>query len=164
MVINMLYDDFLAALATPDISVYVKEGISRSYPVIGINNGNLVDCFFLYSVSLDNYDLAEGPVSVLTIDSISKTLVEYKKTDPKDLDNSLNCENDEFWLADKEFREIYPKVRSFSFANNINQEQKEILQSFMRTFRLLVNDSFFELYKELCPDFFIWTEQILYKG
>jgi hypothetical protein len=155
----MKYNDFLESLATPEIRKYVKEGISRSYPVVGQNDGKIVDVFFLYSVSLTDGDSAEAPISSLLIDATAKSLIKYEKCNPEKIDNSLNCSSDDYWEADKEYRELYPQIRTFAFSKKISQSQKEILMAFTKVFRTLYNDSFYKLFNDLFNDFFKWMDE-----
>ena len=155
----MTYDTFLEALATSEIRKYVRDGISYSYPVMGLCNGKLAECFFLYSVSLTDGNIAEGPISILHIDSEAKSLLNYHETTPSRLDNSLNCELDVFWEADRIFRELYPCIHRFAFSKTIKHSEAEMLKEFNRVFRVLVNNSFYELYKSLFGDFIRWMEQ-----
>ena len=115
----------------------------------------------MYSVSLTDGNIANAPIAILIIDSQKKSLISYQKNNPIKINNSLNCDSNDFWIADKDFRELYPNVRDFAFSKTISITQKEILQSFYKAFRLLVNDSFYALYKKLFADFFLWTKQFV---
>jgi hypothetical protein len=152
------YNRIISALYTPEISRYARDGVSHSYPVIGLHNGKIVDCFFLYCVSLSDAEYVEGPLSVLIIDSEEKTLIDYQDVKPRKLNNSIECDDDVFWKADENFEELYPQVRSFAFSKNMSPSQIKVLNSFIKTFELLVNDSFLAVYKELFSDFFDWVE------
>lgn len=155
----MKYNDIISMLSIDEVHRYVRDGISHSYPVIGLYNDNIIDCFFLYCVSLSDENDAEGPFATLIIDSEKKNLLEYQETNPQILNNSLDCTDDEFWKADEDFEKLYPEVRSFAFSKSLTSSQKKLLISFVKTFDVLVNKSFYKIYRELFPDFFEWVDK-----
>ena len=155
----MNYDDIISLLSISEARRYIRYGDSYSYPVIGLHGNKIVDCFFLYCVSFSDETSAEGPFSTLIMDSEEKKLIEHQEKNPQILNNCMNCDDETLWRADGDFEKLYPQIRSFAFSKSINASQKELLFLFINTFKTVVNDSFYKIYRELFPEFFEWADQ-----
>lgn len=156
----MNYEKVISALSAPEISRYVRDGVSHSYPVVGLYDGKIADCFFLYCVSLSDKEYAEAPLYSLKVDSEDGTLKVCKETVAQKFNNSLECDDETFWNANGEFEELYPKIRSFAFSKTIDPLQRETLTKFVRTLKVLVNNSFYSIYVELFTEFFNWVDEV----
>ena len=156
----MDYEEILSALAVPEINHYVRDEVASSYPVVGLYDGKIVDCYFIYCVPLTEEDNAEGPLAVLIVDSENQKLNEYSEKESTKIDVISSCDDENFWKADERFEELYPMVRSFAFSKSISQSQKESLKLFLDTFDMLVSCSLRKIYVELFPDFFEWANEI----
>ena len=155
----MNYEDILSALSVPEINHYVRDGVSHSYPVVGLHDGKIVDCYFLYCVPLTEEDSAECPLATIIVDSKKQELKDYSKKEPNRMKISFTCDDETYWDADERFEELYPKVRSFAFSNNISPQQRESLKSFADIFEVL-NYPYRKIYRNLFPAFFEWASEM----
>jgi hypothetical protein len=160
----LTYNNIIEVLTLGDTGNYVPEGLAHSFPVIGMENGKTVDCFFIFSYSHGRNEF-NSPIARLAIDPIAKELVYYRDaTDsPFETDNEAHSYPLEFKYSKDDRREAltkyeksYISVREFAFAAELNTVQHDYLLEYMKAFNVLVTATQRPFYIALSPSFFEW--------
>ena len=169
---DIIYNDVIETLFSGEIGKYLPEGIAHSFPIIGMEDERIVDCFFLFSYSHEREQF-NSPIARIVIDSYAKELVYYHtaEVEPFESDNEphsfpLNFKHskDERREALKKYQESYVLVRKFAFAEKLNSAEHDTLLSYMKAFNVLVAVHQKPFYVALSPTFFEWMTAILKSG
>jgi hypothetical protein len=161
-IINMLISEEIGGKQFPD-------GTSHSYPVIGMEEGVLVDCFFIYHYipAKNEFTL---PTQKIAIDSYNKKIVYYGNigTDRAESAESQatveivsDYSKEERWVASKEYADLYTKVRTFAYLSQLSPEQRKTLFDYLKVFSVLIPKNQKAYYVELSPSFFEWMTACL---
>jgi hypothetical protein len=172
---NLTYRDVIYCSALQDC---LYDGDAWSRPVIGRENGRIIDCFFAFTfcpkdeteISRHDFSIFSAPFANIAVDSVTKELIYYvdNKTNPKKFENPLNTYSRDFNFSKEEretafpqYQKAYVLVREFAFADEINSEQKEILSRYMKASEIITQTNMKRFYKALSPEFFEWAERKL---
>jgi hypothetical protein len=160
----LTYTHIIEVLMSGDIGKYVPEGLAHSFPVIGMENGKIVDCFFIFSYSRGKNEF-NSPLARLAIDPIAKKLVYYRDVaeSPFETDNEshsypleFKSSKDERRVALTKYEKRYVSVRKFAFAAELNAAQHDELLKYMKAFNVLIAATQRPFYIALSPSFFEW--------
>jgi hypothetical protein len=161
------YQDVLATLFSDGIRHYVPDGTTHSEPLIGLYQGNIVDCFFLYDCNFDD-ETVTVPHARLAVDSMNKTLVYYYSTEEKPFECAAHTTkiftvkeqlyDDTYKSYELMYETSYQEIRSFAFETAISKKQKEIVLKYLRAFNYMTDTIFKPFYIELSPEFFNWIK------
>lgn len=163
---KLIYDNIIGTLMSEDIGKYVPEGMAHSFPIIGKENGRIIDCFFLFSYSHEK-TRHNAPIARLAIDASSGDLVYYKDTQtiPTEANNETRSyplefthSKDERRNAMQQYQDTYVLVREFAFANNLGSSEYDVLLNYMDAFEKLIPSNQKPFYYEISPAFFEWVE------
>lgn len=145
------YVDFL--LQNEDLYQYCPEGVSLTPLCIGMINEKVVDCFFCY----EECDEGQSLLWAIRFDCISglKEKCNIFKTDNEKFSESTNHNMDDVYAN------LYPKVRSFAFAEELSTEQKENLREYHEAMKCVMGKELFDIYIEYFPEVFIWIQKSL---
>lgn len=161
------YDDAIRTLVLPDIEYLVPDGQGHSMPVLSMENGRLLDNFFVCSAALRS-GRGTVPSARLTVDVPSQKLVRYSTA----LENPfLQLEEKKALSVKKrtvpELEEIfgqhrvcYQQLRTFAFRSCLTGEQKQILALYLETLFELAQCTR-SFYVQLSPSFFAWARENL---
>jgi hypothetical protein len=158
------YDDIIEVLMSGDIGKYIPEGLAHSFPVIGKENGKIIDCFFIFSYSHGKNEF-NSPIARLAIDPIAKELVYYRDaaSSPFESDNEAHSYPLEFKYSKDDrrdalmkYEESYMSVREFAFAAELNALQHDYLRNYMKAFNVLIAAAQRPFYIAVSPSFFEW--------
>lgn len=163
------YNEIIEALISGESGKYMPDGIAHSLPIIGKQDKEIIDCFFLFSYSYGRAQF-NSPIARLANDSVSRKLIYYYDVNSRPFES--DCEShsyplnfkfskDERRTAMEQYQDSYISVRAFAFAETINALQREVLMEYMKAFDMLVATSQKRFYVSLSPDFFEWMTHLL---
>jgi len=165
---DMAYEDIINTLVSEEVGgKYLPEGTSHSYPVIGIEEGVLVDCFFVYRYIPIRNEFTP-PTQKIAINSCDKKNVYYENigvinVESADSQAAIKIVSDyskeERWLASKKYANLYMKVKTFAYHSQLSIEQQKTLCEYLKVFNVLVPKNQKAYYVELSPSFFEWTSK-----
>lgn len=163
------YDDVLEALFSGDIGDYVPDGLAHSFPIIGKENGRIVDCFFIFSYSVEDEQF-NSPIARIIIDSDTKELIHYRTADAEpfgseNLSDSYPLQflrsSEERWEAYTAYQDTYVLVRRFAFTDELSPAEKNTLSDYMKALDALMAVHQKPFYRALSPAFFDWAARML---
>lgn len=160
----------LMALAkSKTISVVNLSIDTLSHPVCGIENGKVVDRFFIYSSqpSINKY----RPKAAICFDRDSGAILKYVSCEVEDFASGLNiavsdCVNyqapegvgvAEIIRYSQQLMDAYEELRQFAFVEVVDESQKNCLENYIHLLHKLVNPDLLSFYVELSPEFFKWA-------
>lgn len=144
-----------------------------SYPVPGLENGALVERFFLFPNQPKA--MKRRPYAWFTVSPETGKLLQFAHCSIQDfaapLRAALTEEIDysaptggayrEVLAAKRAFSERYEMVRTFAFAERLSPEQTEQLAQYRRLQDQVINAGVMEYYRLLSPEFYDWMEERL---
>ena len=165
---DLTYDNIISLLIL-DFEEYVPDGVSYSRPVIGQEDGQIVDCFFLYNYDPEKSEFS-APIARLALESYQKRLVYYyssherpfgeveatemlKVVSPYSMEQRLD--------AGKKYPDCYMGVREFAFQESLSQDQLSALSEYLNILTILVPVNQKIFYVNLSPAFFEWMTNML---
>ena len=166
---ELTYTDIIQSLMSDCIERYIPDGIAHSHPIIGQENGKIIDCFFLFNYS---YKTAEftTPTARLAIDPYDKELIYFYDSKTKPFETNMKTgsyplkfafSKDERREALRNYQISYVLVRKFAFADSLNPEQRKTLFEYLKSFNALIPTKQKPYYIMLSPEFFSWMTQML---
>ena len=144
---------------------------SNSLAVIGQYNGQIVDCFFGFGVSL--YEIKfSTPSCKIVINPVENLLVYHEEGE-----NVLNVDNAfeypnlypfeyEQKITHREmdklvnrYKRNYIHIRNFAFKDKVNKRELEILKKYKESFERITPKDMKQFYIALSPEFFEWMDR-----
>lgn len=155
----MDYDTLIQRLFTGEMEGVILEGVSYSYPIIGMLQGRKCDKFFLYtkdrksgrcSEPFARIALAYEDGKILTIQEreISKNMYDMKIP-------SVSTEKRKKIL--EAFQRDYMLIRKVAYQPICTSEDIHILKRMLEEYYLLVGEK--GPYEETAPEFFEWMKK-----
>lgn len=142
------------------------DGLCCSEPIMIKDSKGIVDNYFVYSLDREKKSYS-GPIAKFGIYSETITVAYIDR-------NIKICvgkgENDYFpaqnWgcydnIAYDNYVNSFPVIREFIFEKNLSKENKEQVRIYIDSLKCIVDDSLWEIYKELNPLFYEWINEIL---
>ncbi len=167
---DITYKQIYDVLFSDDIEEYVPDGTSISHPVIGICDGNIVDCFLLYAISRDGTKYSV-PTARIIIDANQKRLIKYASTveSPFSVYNGTDyyqVEESEEDIAKNQKNEVkyqdaYLRVRKIAFAESVSDDDREAVADYIRTLKTVEFLHLQPFIFELGSSFFEWAKRAL---
>jgi uncharacterized protein YegL len=173
MELILQYNDIVKILFTEELSdYYFFYGSAHSRPIMGLEDGKMVDCFYLFAFSRRQssytYPFARLAIDPTALDG--KRLVYYLTSKEKPFPTGKEGDlfpldarhtNEELKELIGDYEKLYPRVREFAFRDNLSGEQRETLGKFYRTFGEINDDIQKVFYKDISPEFFAWAEGVM---
>jgi hypothetical protein len=166
------YDGVIEALMAHDVGGgRMSEGLAHSFPIMGKEDGVVVDCYFLYSLSSDRTRF-NAPIARLAIDPAARRLVYCFESDvwpfgtdgaPRSYALDFSHSKDERRVALPVYRGTYARVREFVYGEGLDGNRPELLDTYMKSLWTLVADNQKQFYTALSPTFFEWAASALKK-
>ena len=152
------YREIIGALLNCESGKLIPEGTAYSFPLIARDdNGNLIDCFFLFSVEFPT-GVASSPFARIGICPEQQKLVFYYTAEEQPFPSAENLTLPDlsFDAYDKlieDYERIYPIVREFAFSNLLIGDQRKFLREYFDTQCALFGGQWV-YYRHLSPQFF----------
>lgn len=167
---GLTYDQIYKALFSEEIEAYVPDGISVSHPVVGLWDGQPVDCFLLYSASLDGTRYT-APTARIIIHAEKKKLIDFKSAGEQPFsvyhgtdyftDGAGAGEKEDAQAAEQRYQNAYMDIRRIAFKEHVAPSDKEAIVRYMKA---LKEAELFHLQPflfELGQPFFQWAKTVL---
>lgn len=152
---NALYDRLMEG----ENEKYVPDGTIVSLAVYSLVEGRRADSYFLYAT---DYETFSEPYARISIALDSAEVLLYETTEEHPFRTHVQAPKD-FYREEEylEYAECYMNIRDFVFGNNLSQEQKAALRSYLGIFRRIVRNRSEECYLEMAEEFIRWARQKL---
>ena len=155
----MDYDTLIQRLFTGEMEGVMLEGVSYSYPVIGMLEGRKCDKFFLYTIDRKSGKCSEpfarialayedGKILAIQEREISENMYDMKVP-------SVSAEKRDKVL--KAFQRDYMLIRKAAYQPICTSEDVHILKRMLEEYYLLVGEK--RPYEEMAPEFFDWMKK-----
>lgn len=146
---------------------------SLSYPVpVLLEERIFAERFFIFD-NHSNYEKTR-PYAAVTIDSDTGKLVSYENCTVCDfakeakiplgtvIDYSIpgKLSFKESLKKKKEFSEVYNKIREISFAENLDENQINMIKKYKELHREIINEQIYKFYYFLSPGFYEWIDKV----
>ena len=146
---------------------------SNSLAVIGQFNGQIVDCFFGFGVSL--YEIKfSTPNCKIVINPVENLLVYYGESkNVLNVDNALEypdlypfeyeqkITHREMEKLANRYKRNYIHIRNFAFKEKVNKKELELLKMYKESFERITPKDMKQFYIALSPEFFAWMNRQL---
>ena len=166
---DLTYNDIIQSLFANGVEQYIPDGMAHSYPIIGKENNQIVDCFFIYGY-VPNRGEFYPPTGRIALNPKSKKLLFYYSSDEKPFlsNKEINVyqiisdhTKEERRDASLRYPDSYMKIREFAFCDSLSIEQKKILSEYQTIFSIIIPANQVVFYEALSPSFFEWMNNVL---
>lgn len=126
------------------------------------NKGELIDNYILFSRN-DDCSLISSPQTVFGIYTNKEKMAYIENVASEKFHKQMYEEyfNDETFMreARQKYLDLFPEIRAmYQSGCDINNEK---ISNYVKALRTISGNTLFSFYKQLFPDFFEWTAQIL---
>ena len=181
----LTYEQIVRSLMRSEAGYHICEGTTLSFAVPGRDkNGTLVDSFFLYARDLSG--APTEPVARLGVCAETGTMAFYQDLleplfpDSLDLDTlditfethepavltprrSIPQVHREKKSMIQRYKQLYPQIRSFAFAEKLDKKKQKLLQEYFQLQWVLFEDQLCH-YRQTSPEFYSWMIHRLSAG
>ena len=167
----MTYDQVTKRLFNSYAEQYIPDGAGHSLSILTLENGLIVDNFFVYSTSLDKSDCGL-PWIQIGFDAENNRVVYHKSLDKYVFKSIVVDSNNRIKLYDSlpvdkkiealnNYKITYEKLRGFICSTHLTNEQRNIVRLNIISLKTIVGEELIGLYKELNPNFFEWAKHVI---
>ena len=159
------YRKIIDTLLNSESGKFISEGTAYSFPVVARDdNGNLIDCFFLFGVEFPT-GIVASPFARIGICPEQQKLAFYYTAEEQPFPSAENLTFTDLAFDDydkliEEYESIYPTVREFAFSNLLIGDQRKLLRKYFDTQYALFGGQWV-YYRHLSPQFFSWIIRML---
>lgn len=141
----------------------LRDGMGFSEPIVSMENGNLVDNFFVYYVNIEG-NLVSGPVARIGI-----------RADSAEIEYLVFCDDQPFSLGPYEtmtiskhniteqdfkvYEKCYKNVRKIAYKANCTVSEKKDIIDYLQVLKKNIVPEMLKLYEEMVPSFFVWVRK-----
>lgn len=154
----MEYEDIVQWLITnKKITEHTPEGVNISPLCIGMLNGKVADCFLVSESVMQHQERFKCKIRAVVEE---KSQIELEV---QEIDGQWEEEISEKALRDREaagkrYMKLYSEIKKFAFAPALTQEERNMLEEFMKNWKGAVEEGIREKAEKSFTEFFLWEQ------